>query len=115
MTKSNVTLYNFTLLISSTMEEESFRFLTKTNDGNLGFSNKNLSIYGEKLLYCAVHNMLKKGNISQKEHNKKTMNTYEVLSNMSDVPLERNKVLNILSNFIDDNGSLINRKKKMIF
>ena len=112
MTKSNVTLYNFTLLISSTMEEESFRFLTKTNDGNLGFSNKNLSIYGEKLLYCAVHNMLKKGNVSQKEHNKKTMNTYEVLSNMSDVPLDRNKVLNILSNFIDDNGSLINRKKK---
>ena len=112
MTKSNVTLYNFSLLISSTMEEESFRFLTKSNDGNLGFSNENLSIYGEKLLYCAVHNMLKKGNISQKEHNKKTMNTYEVLSNMSDVPLERNKVLNILSNFIDDNGSLINRKKK---
>ena len=93
------------------MDEESiFKALTKNGDGTIQTLDE-LSQCGKIFFYSCMHLFGKPPGLEPLQH-KNTLNTYKVLSENSNIGVLKNEVLDILANFVDSKGSLINKKKK---
>ena len=91
-------------------EETIFKALTLKGSTRLE-SLDDLSQVGKNFLYACVHLLEKpKGEIHQ---HKNTFNTFKILESKN-ISVDRNEVLNFLSNFVDTEGCLINNKNKRV-
>ena len=95
------------------MDEESIlKSLTVNGDGILQ-SLDGLSQCGKIFFYSCVHLLEKPLGLDPNKH-KNTLNTFKFLSENNNISVSKNEVLDILANFVDSKGCLINKKKKRV-
>ena len=93
------------------METETIlKALTKNEDGNLKSLN-NLSMIGKEMLYCCVYLLMRSENNSLNLR-QMTLPTLEYLLENENIEVNSGHVLNILSNFINNDSCLIDKAKK---
>ena len=95
------------------MDEESIlKSLTVNGDGILQTLD-GLSQCGKIFFYSCVHLLEKPLGLDPNKH-KNTLNTFKFLSENNNISVSKIEVLDILGNFVDSKGCLINKKKKRV-
>ena len=96
------------------MDEESIlKSLTKNGDGTL-LNLDGLSKCGKIFFYSCVHLLLQKPPRLDLHMHTNTLDTFKFLSENENISVLREETLEILANFVDNRGSLINNKKKRV-
>ena len=85
-------------------EEKLLKFLTKNNSGVISTLD-DLGKCGRVFLYCCIHLLLKDNG------KKNTYKTFLFLENNENIKVDKHEVLSVLSDFVDSNGCLFNRKQ----